>query len=116
MSQRNQVSADALCHCHPSGTDARQGVDTLVLAGNPNVGKSVVFNALTGTYVDVSNFPGTTVELTRGRFEGVDVIDTPGVYGVSSFNDEETVARDIILSGDVVTTSSTPCIPSATSS
>ena len=102
MSQRNQVSADALCHCHPSGTDARQGVDTLVLAGNPNVGKSVVFNALTGTYVDVSNFPGTTVELTRGRFEDVDVIDTPGVYGVSSFNDEETVARDIILCGDVV--------------
>lgn len=95
-------SADALCHCHPAGTEAREGVDTLVLAGNPNVGKSVVFNAFTGTYVDVSNFPGTTVELTRGRFGEIDVVDTPGVYGVSSFNDEERVARDIILSGDVV--------------
>jgi len=95
-------NADALCHCHPAGTDAREGVDTLVLAGNPNVGKSVVFAAFTGTYVDVSNFPGTTVELTRGRFGEIDVIDTPGVYGVSSFNDEETVARDIILTGDVV--------------
>ncbi len=95
-------SADALCHCHPTGTEAREGVDTLVLAGNPNVGKSVVFGAFTGTYVDVSNFPGTTVELTRGRFGDIDVIDTPGVYGVSSFNDEETVARDIILTGDVV--------------
>lgn len=100
--QSKPVGADALCHCHPTGTEAREGVDTLVLAGNPNVGKSVVFNAFTGTYVDVSNFPGTTVELTRGRFGDIDVIDTPGVYGVSSFNDEETVARDIILTGDVV--------------
>ncbi len=93
---------DAACHCHASGTEARAGVDTLVLAGNPNVGKSVVFSAFTGTYVDVSNFPGTTVELTRGHFGDIDVVDTPGVYGVSSFNDEETVARDIILTGDVV--------------
>ncbi|MDR3686442.1 MAG: ferrous iron transport protein B [Coriobacteriia bacterium] len=90
-------------HCHSAaGTVARPSSETIVLAGNPNVGKSVVFNALTGTYVDVSNFPGTTIELTRGRLGGHDVIDTPGVYGVSSFNDEETVARDIILEGDVV--------------
>src|SRR5664280_1392612 len=90
-------------HCHgAAGTEARAGCETIVLVGNPNVGKSVVFNALTGTYVDVSNFPGTTVELTRGRLGEHDVIDTPGVYGVSSFNDEETVARDIILEGDVV--------------
>ncbi len=95
-------SADALCHCHPAGAAAREGVDTVVLAGNPNVGKSVVFNAFTGTYVDVSNFPGTTVELLRGHFGEIDVIDTPGVYGVSSFNDEERVARDMILTGDVV--------------
>jgi ferrous iron transport protein B len=54
-------------HCHAPATPAiREGVRTIVLAGNPNVGKSVVFNALTGTYVDVSNFPGTTVELMRG--------------------------------------------------
>lgn len=104
MSRSSEAAraADALCHCHPAGTEAREGVDTLVLAGNPNVGKSVVFNAFTGTYVDVSNFPGTTVELTRGRFGDIDVVDTPGVYGVSSFNDEERVARDIILTGDVV--------------
>ncbi len=90
-------------HCHTAaGTIARPGCETIVLVGNPNVGKSVVFNELTGTYVDVSNFPGTTVELTRGRLGEHDVVDTPGVYGVSSFNDEETVARDIILSGDIV--------------
>jgi ferrous iron transport protein B len=90
-------------HCHSAaGTVARPGCETIVLVGNPNVGKSVVFNALTGTYVDVSNFPGTTVELTRGRLGEHDVVDTPGVYGVSSFNDEETVARDIILNGDII--------------
>jgi ferrous iron transport protein B len=90
-------------HRHSSAsTEAREGSESIVLVGNPNVGKSVVFNALTGTYVDVSNFPGTTVLLARGRFGERDVIDTPGVYGVSSFNAEETVARDIILQGDVV--------------
>ena len=78
------------------------GADNIVLAGNPNVGKSVVFNALTGTYVTVSNFPGTTVEVLRGRLEEQELIDTPGVYGVSSFNDEEIVARDVILDAGVV--------------
>ena len=82
----------------PSTPDA----DTLVLVGNPNVGKSVFFNALTGTYVDVSNFPGTTVELTHGSFNGANIVDSPGIYGVSSFNDEETVARDVILEADRV--------------
>ena len=92
-----------MAHCHSPAAELLGCHDGMVvLAGNPNVGKSVVFNALTGVYVDVSNFPGTTVELTRGTFEGRDVIDTPGVYGVSSFNDEETVARDVILTADTL--------------
>ncbi|MEW5954279.1 MAG: ferrous iron transport protein B [Bacillota bacterium] len=74
----------------------------IVLAGNPNVGKSVFFNALTGLYVDVSNFPGTTLQISHGRFNGDIIIDTPGVYGISSFNDEERIARDIILAADIV--------------
>ncbi|MBE0416353.1 MAG: ferrous iron transport protein B [Coriobacteriia bacterium] len=90
-------------HCHgPGAVIAREGVTSVVLVGNPNVGKSVVFNALTGTYVDVSNFPGTTVEVMRGTMGAADVVDTPGVYGVSSFNDEERVARDVILEADAV--------------
>jgi len=72
------------------------------LAGNPNVGKSVIFAGLTGQYVDVSNYPGTTVETYVGRFNEATVIDTPGVYGISSFNDEERVARDVILQADAV--------------
>lgn len=74
----------------------------LVLAGNPNVGKSVFFNYLTGMYVDVSNFPGTTVDISTGNYKEYLVMDTPGVYGVSSFNDEETVARDVIIYGDII--------------
>jgi ferrous iron transport protein B len=52
--------------------------------------------------VEVSNFPGTTVEIVAGRFGDFDVVDTPGVYSVSSYNDEERVARDVILQGDIV--------------
>lgn len=74
----------------------------IVLAGNPNVGKSVIFNYLSGLYVDVSNYPGTTVDVLEGRFGSDFIIDTPGIYGVSSFNDEERVARDVILDADVI--------------
>lgn len=74
----------------------------LVLVGNPNVGKSVFFNQLTGLYVDVSNFPGTTVDISTGKYKDFVVMDTPGVYGVSSFNEEETVARDVILGADLI--------------
>lgn len=86
-------------------TTARLALPTerkLVLVGNPNVGKSVFFNSLTGLYVDVANYPGTTVDVSRGRCDGLAVLDTPGVYGVGSFNDEERVARDIVLGADIV--------------
>ncbi len=90
---------------HHIRTESLPG-DTLkprvVLVGNPNVGKSVVFNYLSGLYVDVSNFPGTTVEVAKASYLQYDLFDTPGVYGVSSFNDEERVARDIILNADII--------------
>ncbi|WP_066635115.1 ferrous iron transport protein B [Desulfolucanica intricata] len=74
----------------------------IILAGNPNVGKSVIFNVLTGTYNDVANYPGTTLDVTCIRF-GQDILsDTPGIYGLSSFNEEERIARDIILQSDIV--------------
>ena len=90
------------CHSGAPASVIAGDRPSLVLAGNPNVGKSVVFGLLTGTYVEVSNFPGTTVEITRGRHGGYDVLDTPGVYGVGSFNEEEAVARDVILTADVI--------------
>lgn len=93
-----------MSHCHNSlgNIDIPAGAKKIVLVGNPNVGKSVFFNALTGMYVDVSNFPGTTVDISHGRYKKDIVIDTPGVYGISSFNDEEIVARDVILSADLI--------------
>lgn len=81
---------------------ARAGEKRLVLAGNPNVGKSLFFHALTGVYVTVSNYPGTTLDISSGRYGDYRVIDTTGVYGVSSFNDEERIARDEIIGADLV--------------
>ena len=91
-------------HCHNPlpQIEIPAGAKKIVLVGNPNVGKSVFFNAFTGLYVDVSNFPGTTVDVSHGRFGNDIVIDTPGVYGISSFNDEERVARDVILAADLI--------------
>lgn len=90
------------CHNPATTIDIPKGAKKIVLAGNPNVGKSVFFNYLTGLYVDVSNFPGTTIDISSGKFGQDVVMDTPGVYGVSSFNDEERVARDIILYADII--------------
>jgi ferrous iron transport protein B len=74
----------------------------LALVGNPNVGKSVIFNALTGLNADVSNYPGTTIDIAKGRLGTDNLVDTPGIYGVSSFNDEERVARAGILEAQVI--------------
>lgn len=74
----------------------------IVLAGNPNVGKSVIFNALTGLSADVSNYPGTTIDIARGALGDHELVDTPGVYGVSSFNDEEKAARRLIVEAELV--------------
>lgn len=74
----------------------------ITLVGNPNVGKSCFFNYFSGVYVDVSNFPGTTVSVSKCVYKGSEIYDSPGVYGVSSFNEEEKVAREIILESDTV--------------
>lgn len=87
---------------HGAVVDVPASARRIVLVGNPNVGKSVFFNALTGLYVDVSNFPGTTVDIAQGRWGDDLVVDTPGIYGIASFNDEERVARDIIIGADVI--------------
>ena len=80
------------------------GFQKIALVGNPNVGKSVIFNALTGLSADVSNYPGTTIDIASGLMGsgGDHLCDTPGVYGVSSMNDEEKTARSLILEADVL--------------
>jgi len=73
----------------------------IVLVGNPNVGKSVTFRILTGSYALVSNFPGTTVEVSRGHMhlEGFDyeVVDTPGVNSLVPQSEDERVTCEILL-------------------
>ncbi len=67
----------------------------------PQCGKSVMFNRLTGTYATVSNYPGTTVEVTRGKTKigewEFEVIDTPGMYSLLPITEEEKVTRRILL-------------------
>lgn len=74
---------------------------TICLVGNPNVGKSAIFGLLTGRYVMVSNYPGTTVEITKGEAsiqrEKYQIIDTPGVNSLIPMSEDEKVTRDILL-------------------
>lgn len=87
--------------CHEAPTVSNTGAKKVALVGNPNVGKSVLFNALTGAYVTVSNYPGTSVEVSRGNTvingEEFEVIDTPGMYSILPITEEERVAREILL-------------------
>lgn len=82
---------------HKSGIVTKK----IALIGNPNVGKSVIFNSLTGAYVTVSNYPGTTVEISKGWYQAgavrYEVLDTPGMYSMLPITDEERVTRKLLL-------------------
>lgn len=88
--------------CHGLATETgTENLKTILIVGTPNVGKSVIFNKLTGVYVTVSNYPGTTVDVTRGKAnignEKIEVIDTPGMYSLLPITEEERVARLLLL-------------------
>ena len=76
----------------------------VILVGNPNVGKSALFGALTGAYVTVSNYPGTTVEVSEGSAvvagRKLVVRDTPGSASLIPYSEDERVTRDILLAAD----------------
>ncbi|MFX1496943.1 MAG: ferrous iron transport protein B [Promethearchaeota archaeon] len=77
----------------------------IALAGNPNVGKSVIFNQLTGLSQTIGNWPGKTVEKMEGYldFQGYhfNIVDLPGIYSLSTYSIEEIVSREFIVSEDV---------------
>lgn len=76
----------------------------IALVGNPNSGKTTVFNMLTGSNQHVGNWPGVTVEKKEGKFkyegQDYDVVDLPGTYSLGAFSEDEIVARDFVLTGD----------------
>ncbi len=88
--------------CHDEGKQIESnGFRKIGIVGSPNVGKSMLFNRLTGVYVTVSNYPGTTVDVSRGKAmiegEEFEVVDTPGMYSLLPISEEERVARSILL-------------------
>ncbi len=87
--------------CATPSTSKETHDEKMILIGNPNVGKSVIFNYLTGKYVTVSNYPGTTVEVARGTMtthgKKFQVIDTPGINSLIPMSEDEKVTRDILM-------------------
>ena len=74
---------------------------TFALAGNPNCGKTTLFNALTGATAHVGNWPGVTVDKREGVYKGngysVSIVDLPGIYSLSPYTPEEVISRNYVL-------------------
>ena len=85
------------------GTSANPAPPYVILTGNPNCGKTTLFNALTGLRAKVGNYAGVTVERKEGRLQGgpevanVRVLDLPGTYSLSPQSLDEQISRDVLL-------------------
>lgn len=95
------MSSEDSCHGPKSLAKETKCLRKIALVGSPNVGKSVIFNKLTKSYVVVSNYPGTTVTVDTGKAtiagENFAVVDTPGMYSTIPITEEERVTRDLLL-------------------
>lgn len=86
--------------CHTLSPTITTAGGRIALVGNPNVGKSILFHRLTGQYVTVSNYPGTTVEITQGitrAIPGAIIIDTPGIVAFPARSEDEVVTARVLL-------------------
>lgn len=108
MAQKKDLACESCAHFNAEGLK-KLGVDTsnfdhvIAIAGNPNTGKSTVFNALTGLRQHTGNWPGKTVARAEGAFSYADkkykLVDLPGTYSLMSTSQDEEVARNFILFG-----------------
>ena len=75
------------------------------IAGNPNCGKTTLFNSLTGSNAHVGNWPGVTVDKKVGIYkkleENIELLDLPGIYSLSPYTPEEVIARNVVLGDDI---------------
>ena len=94
-------TAPASCHSTSTMRIAAEGTPVLALVGAPNSGKSTLFNALTGAKVQTGNWPGTSVEVSRGLWnaqpEAFDIIDLPGAYSLDPMSPDEEFTRDMLV-------------------
>ncbi len=104
-----KIQSMTLNRSNPVETKMRRNTElTIALAGNPNAGKTTVFNRLTGSRQHTGNWPGKTIERKSGRYKHagmwIEVVDLPGTYSLAAYSEEEIVARDFLLEGqaDVV--------------
>jgi ferrous iron transport protein B len=107
MKDAKTIKQDTIAQDRSSSDLAqRPPLRAVLLMGNPNVGKSVIFSRLTGVNVIASNYPGTTVEFTRGRMrlagEVVEIIDVPGTYSLAPTSPAEAVAVRMAQQGDLI--------------
>ena len=109
MTQTSSPESCETCPMHNAANLMKLGLDmedwdyVIALAGNPNTGKSTVFNGLTGLRQHTGNWPGKTVSRAEGGFEYGDqrykIVDLPGTYSLLATSMDEEVARDFILFG-----------------
>ncbi|WP_042697906.1 FeoB small GTPase domain-containing protein, partial [Thermococcus sp. PK] len=92
------------CSVEKVPEEKKEGLKVVALAGNPNVGKTTIFNALTGLRQHVGNWPGVTVEKKEGIMKYRDkeflVVDLPGTYSLTANSVDELIARNFILNGN----------------
>jgi ferrous iron transport protein B len=93
------------CHTTPAMPTNNPALGSIALVGHPNVGKSALFQCLTGLHVTISNYPGTTVEVSRGRARALpatEFVDTPGIITFPPYSEDEQVTARFLLDEPVL--------------